>query len=338
MHVLITGGAGFIGSHLAELHLRQGHQVHVVDDLSTGRLANVEPFLESPKFRFQEADVLVWDGLDKTVAWADRIYHMAALVGMRRVLAEPTRVLAINIAGTERLLRAVQNGGWHPQILLASTSEVYGTQAEAGQDPASFDEGAMLSFSTGVLSRQNYALSKLVDENLGLAFAKKFGLRVVIARLFNTIGPRQRGRYGMVVPNFVRKAVEGDPITVFGDGTQRRSFIDVRDTVRALDLLAGTASSSPEIVNVGRDRDISILDLAKMVKERAGSASPIEFIPYEEAYGEPFEDCRFRRPVLERLRRITGFEARIPLEQTLDELIRAERALVHLDSLRSLAS
>ena len=326
MHVLVTGGAGFIGSHLVEYHLGRGDKVQVVDDLSTGVLGNVKPFLDNPGFRFEEADMLVWPGLEKAVAWADRVYHMAAVVGMKRVLAEPTKVLAINIAGCERLLRAVRSGGWNPVVVLASTSEVYGAGDHQVNRHDHFEEEADLIFHSGVLSRQNYALSKLADEALGLSYAKKFGLRVVIARLFNTIGPRQTGRYGMVVPRFVEQAVSGAPLTVFGDGLQTRSFCDVRDTVRALDLLADSSAGHNEIVNVGHDREISILHLAELVRESAKSQSPVQMIPYDEAYGEPFEDCRQRRAELKKLRRLTGFEHKWCLEDTLGELVNIARA------------
>lgn len=327
MHVLVTGGAGFIGSHLVEYHLSRGDRVHVVDDLSTGALSNIKPFEDHADFRFDEADMLLWPGLEKAVAWADRIYHMAAVVGMKRVLAEPTKVLAINIAGCERLLRAVRSGGWRPTVVLASTSEVYGAGMHERNRHENFEEDADLIFHSGVLSRQNYALSKLADEALGLSYAKKFGLRVIIARLFNTIGPRQTGRYGMVVPRFVEQAVAGTPITVFGDGLQTRSFCDVRDVVLSLDLLAQSPECYSQIVNVGHDREISILHLAELVRQRAHSRSPVRMVSYEEAYGEPFEDCRQRRPVLDKLRSLTGFEHRWRLEDTLDELIAIARAV-----------
>lgn len=325
MHILVTGGAGFIGSNLVEYHLEKGDTVHVVDDLSTGSLENVRPFFGNPRFKFNEADVLLWPNLEKATTWADRIYHMAALVGMHRVLAEPTKVLAVNIAGCERLLRAVTSGGWHPEVLIASTSEVYGAGVHERVRHDNFEEDADLVFHSGVLSRQNYALSKLADEALGLSYAKKFGLRVIVTRFFNTIGPRQTGRYGMVVPRFVEQAVTGEPITIYGDGSQTRSFCDVRDTVRALDLLTSNPGSEGQIFNVGSDREISILELAHLVKKLAGSSSPVHFIPYEEAYGEPFEDCQRRKPVLGKLLGLTGFKHSWRLEGTLEDLIARSR-------------
>lgn len=325
MHVLVTGGAGFIGSHLVEYHLAKGDFVHVVDDLSTGNIDNIRPFLDNRDFRFDEADILTWQGLDKAAAWANRIYHMAAVVGMYRVLAEPTDVLAVNIAGSERLLRAVRAGGWHPVVVMASSSEVYGAGVHENCTHENFEEDADLVIHSGVLSRQNYAISKLADEALGLAYARKFGIHTIIVRFFNTIGPRQTGRYGMVVPRFVEKAVRGESIHVYGDGQQTRSFCDARDIVTALDALAENPDTAGQIVNVGGDREISILALAEMVRERAKSSVPIQFIPYEEAYGEEFDDCRRRKPVLDKLRSLTGMQHRWRLEDTLDELIALAR-------------
>lgn len=320
MHVFITGGAGFIGSHLVERHLERGDKVHVVDDLTTGSLSNLQPFLDHPNFRFDEADMLVWPQLERTAGWADRIYHMAAVVGVYRVLAEPTKVLAVNIAACERLLRAVKDSGWKPQVVLASSSEVYGHN-----DEDLLRETQDLVVSTRVGTRWNYSVSKIADEALGLSFAKHFGIPTVVARFFNTVGPRQSARYGMVIPRFVEQAVQGMPITVFGSGEQTRSFCDVRDTVAALDRLAMHADTQGLVVNVGNDREISMNALAELVRERAGSASPLQHVPYKQAYGEDFEDIRRRRPALDKLRGLTGFQHRFTLEQTIDDLIAAQR-------------
>jgi UDP-glucose 4-epimerase len=203
-HILVTGGAGFIGSHLVEYHLAKGDSVHAVDDLSTGTESNIAAFLDHPRFRFDQADILTWPALDKAAAWADRIYHMAAVVGVYRVLSEPIKVLATNVAGCERLLRAVHAGGWTPQVLIASSSEVYGSGINSN-----FREDSDLVIRSGAQSRWNYAISKLADEALGLSYARKYGLHVSIVRLFNTIGPRQKGHYGMVVPRFVEQALNG---------------------------------------------------------------------------------------------------------------------------------
>lgn len=321
MHVLITGGAGFIGSHLVDLHLARGDQVHVVDDLSTGSRDNLARHADNPRLRFDEADILVWPHLERAVARADRIYHLAAVVGVYRVIAEPTKTLAVNIAACERLLRAAREGGWRPQVVLASSSEVYGHS-----DRGVLQEDQDLVVSARAGTRWGYSVSKIADEALGLAYAQRHGIPAVVARFFNTVGPRQVGRYGMVVPRFVAQAVRNEPITVFGGGEQTRSFCDVRDTVVALDALASVAGSETVVVNVGNDREISILDLARLVIERTGSQSTISHLSLREAYGEDFEDILRRRPDLTRLRQLTGFEHRHTLERTIDDLIAAERA------------
>ena len=319
MHVLITGGAGFIGSHLAERHLANGDQVYVVDNLSTGSLANLEPFRGHPGFRFAEADILHWSGLGEAVAWADRIYHMAAVVGVKKVLEDPVAVMATNMSGTEKLLRAIHHGGWNPQVIIASTSEVYGFNAKA-----SFAETDDIVLPSAGRLRWAYAVTKLADEFLAFSYARKYGLHIVVVRLFNTIGPNQVGHYGMVVPSFVRAAVDNHPLTVYGEGTQTRSFCDVRDTVVALDRLAACPEAWGEVVNVGNDQEISIHDLAKRIIERAHSSSPIHFMSYKEAYGEEFDDVTHRRPVLNKLKALTGFTPEWTLDQTLDTLIRKE--------------
>ncbi len=331
MHILITGGAGFIGSHLAEYHLIRGHQVYVVDNLSTGSLDNIVRFTGDANFKFDEADILTWPGLDKAVAWADRIYHMAAVVGVFKVLEDPIRVLAINIAGCERLLRHAHAAKWSQQIVIASTSEVYGrgiTAAGCGTDSdvvEEFREDMELSVGSSAVSRWTYSISKMADEAFGLSYARRYGMNIVVVRFFNTVGPRQTGRYGMVVPRFVKQAVNGDPITIYGDGSQMRCFCDVRDTVAALDLLARNPRSTGEIVNVGNNHEISIRQLAELVKERSASSSPIISIPYREAYGEDFVEIYHRKPSLEKLRGLTHFTHRWDLEKTLDDLIEKER-------------
>jgi UDP-glucose 4-epimerase len=321
MHVFVTGGAGFIGSHLVEYHLARGDRVHVVDDLSTGSRANLEAFDGNPNFRFTEADILTWPGLDKAAGWADRIYHMAAVVGMFRVLEDPVRVLAINIAGTERVLRAARAGGWHAQVVIASTSEVYGHGSEDG-----FNEESALLVGVDSAPRWNYAVSKLANESFGLSYAReKAPLPVTVARFFNTIGPRQTGRYGMVVPRFIDQALVNGPLKVFGDGRQTRSFCDVRDTVAALDALASSPSAIGRVVNVGNSQEISIMALAERVRELAQVATSIELVPYQKAYGQPYEDIRRRYASFARLRELTGFTPRWKLDDTLLELIAHRR-------------
>lgn len=333
MHILITGGAGFIGSNLVEYHLNKGDKVHVVDDLSTGSEANLEQFKGNPDFMFDNDDVLVWSGLEKACAWADRVYHMAAVVGVFRVLEEPIKVLATNVAGCERVLRAAQSGKWNPQVIIASTSEVYGTGVHCSRaagctgstEIPAFHEDMEPMVGSSAVSRWNYSISKLVDEAFGLSYARKYKMKVTVIRFFNTVGPRQTGRYGMVFPRFIRQALRNEPITVFGDGTQTRCFCDVRDTVAALNALAANSDAVGKIVNVGSDREISILDLAKLVIQRAGSRSEIKFLPQKEAYGEDFQETQRRRPNLDRFRSLSLFTHAWTLEKTIDDLIEREK-------------
>jgi len=321
MNVLITGGAGFIGSHLVERHLANGDRISVVDNLSTGSLANLDAFRGHPAFRFTDADILHWSGLDNAVAWADRIYHMAAIVGVKKVLEDPVAVMAGNTTGTKQLLRAIQNGGRNPQVIIASTSEVYGCNTKS-----SFAETDDIVLpSAGRLSWVN-AVAKVADEFLALSYSREHGLNIVVARLFNSIGPNQAAHHGMVVPSFVRQAVSGQPLTVYGEGQQTRCFCDVRDTVVALDQLAGCPEAWGEVVNVGNDQEISIRGLAELVVRRANSGSPLHFAPGKDAYGEEFEDVAHRRPELNKLRALTGFAPTWTLSETLDDLIDRARA------------
>lgn len=228
--VLITGGAGFIGSHLADLHLARGDSVYIVDDLSTGCRENISQHAENPNLKFAEADVAEWADLHEALTWADRAYHLAAVVGVKRVLANPLRALDVNLDGTRRLLEVASTAKWRPRVLIASSSEIYGFNAEN-----TFGEDSDLVFHAHDYGRWSYAAAKLADEYYAMAFHDQRHLDVTAVRIFNTIGPRQRGAYGMVIPNFVHQAVAAKPLVVCGDGTQTRSFCDVRDLVRALD-------------------------------------------------------------------------------------------------------
>jgi len=321
MNVLITGGAGFIGSNLASYHLERGDSVSVVDNLSTGSINNIEALLANPVFQFHEADILVWDGLKDAVRGVDRVYHLAAIVGVKKVLEDPRAVMATNITATERVFRAVAEIQPDAQVIVASSSEVYGFNTNS-----SYSETDDIVLRSGARLRWCYAVTKLSDEFLAYSFMYKSGIKVVIIRLFNTIGPHQTGKYGMVVPTLVRQAVHNQPLTVYGDGLQTRSFCDVRDTVVALDLLGSSPLADGEIVNVGNDYEISILDLAKLIQERSGCSSPITFLSYKEAYGMDIEEISHRRPVLEKLQRLTGFKAKWRLVDTIDNLIALERA------------
>ncbi len=322
MNILITGGAGFIGANLAEYHLKRGDNVVVVDDLSAGRFENVKDLVGQGQLRVVIADFLQWEHLCMEVAKADLIYHMAAVVGMFRVIKEPTTVMRINVCGTERLLQCAADCGSEAQIVIASSSSVYGHHQHIHD--LSEDNDLIYAPEDGGL--MGYALSKLANEVQAKAYHREYGLRVIIPRFFNVVGPRQTGTYGYVVPRFVQQAQAGRPLTVFGDGTQIRSFCNVRDTIRALQMLLelGEQEGSRihgEVVNVGNDREISILDLAKLVIERADSDSGIEFIPFDQAYGEHFDQITQRHPNLEKITRLTGFVPAWTLEETIDDLL-----------------
>jgi len=320
MKILITGGAGFIGSNVAEFHLDRGDEVVVVDDLSTGSRANVDAWQSNPRFRFVQADILDWPGMETAMQEADRVYHLAAVVGMFRVLREPVRVTQVNVCATERLLEAIARSERRPQVVIASSSSVY--SHTRSHDLREDEELVYLPRQGGLTG---YALSKLTNEIQAMAYRQEHGLQVTIPRLFNAVGPRQSGNYGFVLPRFVTQAMAGEPLTVFGDGTQTRSFCDVRDTVAALDALAGNKDAAGVPVNVGNERETRIIDLAKLVIERARSSSKIEFVPFDKAYGAKFDQITQRHPVEERLRTLTGFRPRWTLEQTIDDLLERAR-------------
>ncbi len=235
---------------------------------------------------------------------------MAAVVGVKKVLEDPVAVMATNMTGTEKVLRAIHSGGWNPQVIIASTSEVYGFNSNG-----SFAETDNIVLPSAGRLRWTYAVTKLADEFLAFSYARKYGLNIVVVRLFNTIGPNQIGHYGMVVPSFVKQAVRNEPLTIYGEGEQTRSFCDVRDTVVALDRLAGCPEAWGEVVNVGNDQEISIRDLAELIVQRANSCSPLQYISYKDAYGEEFEDVTHRRPVLNKLRALTCFMPAWTLER-----------------------
>ncbi|MEI6566633.1 MAG: NAD-dependent epimerase/dehydratase family protein [Verrucomicrobiota bacterium] len=315
--VLVTGGAGFIGSHLVERLLREGRHVTVVDDLSTGSLQNLEPVRGNPGLTFIESTVSACPGLGEIIAGAGCIYHLAAAVGVELVVNSPIHVLQTNLRETEILLETAAPHG--VPLLLTSTSEVYGkSQKEA------FSEEDDLLIGPPHQSRWSYACSKLMDEFLALAFATEKGMPVTIVRLFNTVGPRQTGRYGMVLPRFIAAALAGRPLQVYGDGLQSRCFCHVGDTVEALVRLQGNPASRGRVFNIGGTEEITILDLARAVIAMLDSRSEIQFIPYSQAYAPGFDDMRRRKPVVERLFECTGFKPRTPLS----EIIRLTAAAV----------
>jgi len=316
MKILITGGAGFIGSHLAEYHLGRGDTVTAVDDLSTGSVDVFKGFPEE-RLRFVQADILTWDDLNREVQRAERIYHMAAVVGIVRVLREPIEVTRVNVLGTERILESVVHSRQLPELVIASSSSVYGHSKEKA-----LTEENELIYRPEQGGLTGYAVSKFTNEIQAMAYRHVHGIPVTIPRLFNAVGPRQSGNYGFVLPRFIKQAISGIPLTVYGDGTQTRSFCDVRDTVRALAQLAENPKSWGSPINVGNPHEITILDLARLVIERSNSSSPIEFIPFTRGYGSEFRQTTQRRPSIERLRMLTDFKHSWSLEQTIDDLIR----------------
>lgn len=322
MRALITGGAGFIGSHLAEALLAQGHQVTIIDDLSTGRFENIAHLVGHPSFRFAIETITNETVMDRLVSECDVIFHLAAAVGVQLVVSRPVQVIETNVYGSAMVLRLANR--YRCKVLLASTSEVYG---KGVQVPFREDDDRLLGPTTR--SRWSYACSKAMDEFLALAYYKQHRLPIVIFRLFNTIGPRQTGRYGMVVPRFVRQALRGEPITVYGDGRQTRCFLDVRDAVRAITGLAEAPAAVGQVFNVGSTEEISILALAQRVKTLTTSPSEIVFIPYEQAYEEGFEDFQRRVPDISKIERLLGYRPQYSLDETLQSVIDYFRGLEH---------
>jgi UDP-glucose 4-epimerase len=323
VRVLITGGAGFIGSHLADRMLARGDQVVVLDDFSSGSPDNIAHLRANPHFDCVTGSALDADIVAPLVAASDAIVHLAAAVGVRLILESPVRTIENNLFGTAVVLDAAaeaQRAGRKTVVLLASTSEVYGK----GNRPP-FRESDDLTLGPTTNSRWAYACSKAMDEWLGLAHWREHGLPVTIARFFNTVGPRQTGRYGMVLPNFTDQALAGDPITVFGSGRQSRCFCHVSDTVEAVIRLLGTPQTDGQVFNVGSDREISMYDLADMVRRAANSSSPIELVPYEEAYAEGFEDMERRVPDCSKIAEWTGFRPQRSLEQIIADVIADRR-------------
>jgi UDP-glucose 4-epimerase len=315
MRALITGGAGFVGSHLAEALLGRGDEVHVLDNLSTGSIENIEHLKANPRFRYVIDSVMNEPLTAEMVDRVDVVFHLAAAVGVRLIVESPVNTIETNVHGTEMVLKIANKK--KKKVVVASTSEVYGKS-----DAVPFREDADLVMGPTSKGRWSYACSKAIDEFLALAYHKEKHLPVVICRLFNTVGPRQTGRYGMVIPNFVKQALLGHPITVFGDGTQSRCFTYVGDVVGALVQLAEHAGADGQVFNIGNDREeISILELAERVRARTGSKSEISLVPYDQAYEQGFEDMPRRVPDLSKLRALIGYEPRVHLDEILDRVI-----------------
>ena len=313
MRYLITGGAGFIGSHLSEALIARGEEVFVLDDLSTGSVENIRHLKSSKRFHYIFDSIMNKHLLAELVDDCDVIFHLAAAVGVRLIVESPVRTIETNVHGTQNVLDAASKK--KKLVFTASTSEVYGKS-----DKVPFHEDADLVLGPTSKGRWSYAASKALDEFLALSFWKEKKLPVIVARFFNTVGPRQTGRYGMVLPNFVRQALAGEPITVYGTGQQSRCFCDVRDCVEAVLRLVGSGKAVGEVVNIGSTEEVSIAALAKLVKEATKSKSPIVTIPYDQAYEPGFEDMLRRVPCVDKLHALTGFRPQTPLNEIIDRV------------------
>jgi UDP-glucose 4-epimerase len=320
MKALITGGAGFIGSHLCDALLDRGDEVHVIDDLSTGAIENIDHLRDRPLFHYTIDSIMNQSLLAETVDRCDVVFHLAAAVGVKLIVESPVRTIETNVRGTEVVLHHASKK--KKRVILASTSEVYGKGIRI---PFREDDDMVLGPTTK--GRWSYACSKALDEFLAIAYWREKNTPVVVVRLFNTVGPRQTGRYGMVVPSFVRQALVGEPITVYGDGSQSRCFAHVADVVEAIVQLAEHPGTSGEVFNIGNPHEITILELAELVKRKTGTTSAIVRIPYDQAYEAGFEDMQRRVPDISKIRSLIGFQPARSLDDILTDVIRdvAER-------------
>jgi UDP-glucose 4-epimerase len=314
VRALLTGGAGFIGSHLAERLLELGHEVHVLDNLSTGSIDNIAHLKGRPGFSYVIDTVTNEPLLAEMIDQCDVVYHLAAAVGVKLIVEQPVHTIETNVHGTEVVLKHANKK--KKLVVIASTSEVYGKSTDVP-----FREGADLVLGATVKHRWAYACSKLIDEFLALAYWKEKKLPIIIVRLFNTVGPRQTGQYGMVLPTFVRQALAGQPITVFGDGTQSRSFTYVADVVDALVKLTQEPRAVGEVFNIGNIEEVTIRELAERVKLATGSSSPVQFVPYDEAYEAGFEDMPRRVPDISKVHNLVGYQPRLSLDEIVCRVV-----------------
>ena len=319
MRALITGGAGFIGSHLAEALPDGGHEVDIIDNLSTGSIRNVGHLKSNPRFKYAIDTLTNEPLLAELIDRNDVIFHFAAAVGVKLIVEQPVHTIETNVHGTEVVLKHAHKK--KKKVVIASTSEVYGKSADVP-----FREDADLVMGATVKHRWAYACSKAIDEFLALAYYKERDLPVIIVRFFNTVGPRQTGQYGMVLPSFVRQALSGEPITVFGDGTQSRSFTYVGDVVDCMMRLVNEPKAVGQVFNIGNKQEVTILQLAELVKSLTGSASRIEFVPYDKAYEEGFEDMPRRVPDLTKVTQLVGYEPKVQLNEIITRVIEYFRA------------
>ncbi len=314
MKSLITGGAGFIGSHLCEELLSRGEEVFILDNLSTGSIDNIKHLRDKNGFNIVIDSVLNKPVLEELISKVDRVFHLAAAVGVKLIMERPVDTIETNVLGTENVLNLANK--YHKKVLVASTSEVYGKHKDH-----TLSELNNMVLGPTKKRRWAYACTKALDEFLSFAYYEEKKLSVVVVRFFNTIGPRQTGQYGMVVPKFIKSALMDNPITVFGDGTQSRSFTYVKDTVRAVLMLMDKPEAEGDVFNIGDGREITILELAKKVKKMTNSSSEIVFVSYADAYGKGFEDMERRAPDISKIRKFIGYEPSINLDQALEIII-----------------
>lgn len=314
MNILITGGAGFIGSHLSDHYINEGSTVSVIDDFSTGHEDNIAHLRGNPKFEVVKDTILNEEALEKMIKKADMVYHLAAAVGVYTIVEKPLQSLITNLQGTEKVLALCNKH--KKKVLIASTSEVYG---KSQKFPFKEDEDTVMGSTR--ISRWSYAYAKAIDEFLGLAYNREHKLPVVVVRFFNTVGPRQTGRYGMVIPNFVRQALTGEDITVFGDGQQSRCFTYVGDVVNEIVKLMNTKKAEGEVFNVGGSEEINMENLAKKVIQKTKAKSKLTYIPYDKAYPLGFEDMQRRIPDLSKLKALTGYSPTKGIDEILDIII-----------------
>ncbi|MFH1777747.1 MAG: GDP-mannose 4,6-dehydratase [Candidatus Omnitrophota bacterium] len=312
--ILITGGAGFIGSHLAERFIAEGNEVAVVDDLSTGKKENISALLNHKNFSFYEGTILNYPLMERLISHCEEVFHFAAAVGVKYIIENPRKSILINVRGTEIVAELVQK--FRKKIFFSSTSEIYGKNNKAN---LSEDDDRILGSTK--ISRWSYSCTKALDEFLLLSLQREYNLPVIIARLFNTCGPRQSNEYGMVIPRFVSQALSNEPVTVYGDGKQVRSFTYITDTIEAITQLSKCPESIGDVFNIGSNEIITIGDLAEKIITKTGSSSKITFIPYNRAYRQGFEDMRYRVPNIGKISKLTQYRPKFTLDQMLTEII-----------------
>jgi|TARA_B100001964_G_scaffold209584_1_gene243199 UDP-glucose 4-epimerase len=325
MKYLVTGGAGFIGSYLVEALLSMGHIVTIVDDMSTGTYNNIKPFKKDKNFSFVLGTILDQNLMMKLVSKCDQVFHLAAVVGVKHVMENPVDTIRTNTIGTENILHYCAK--YNKKVLIASTSEVYGKAMKIKKGNAGLKESDDSLFGATHIRRWSYATSKALDEFLSLAYYQEKKLPVVIVRFFNTVGPRQLGEYGMVIPIFVHKALLGDTLPVFGDGNQRRSFTYVGDVVKGIIKLMDTKKAEGQVINIGNSDEITINELAKLVIKITKSKSQIEYIPYEKAYGIGFEDMSRRKPDISKINKLIGFQPTLGIEEIVEQVVKYMKSI-----------